>query len=142
MVVYALKTDAKLQKISEIATYFFALVLLKCGFERNFFVAVFRNRPFQRDSVLVSGDMFRRVRRCGGQPLRGRGYEECFCASGILVPPYLRCPVPPKRRKGSKTASFFLLPHATRCCQGGTQCGQHCNDNLYYCFPKLFFHDK
>ena len=37
MVVYALKTDAKLQKISEIATNFFALVLLKCGFERNFF---------------------------------------------------------------------------------------------------------
>ena len=37
MVVYALKSDAKVQKISEIASYFFALVLLKCGFERKFF---------------------------------------------------------------------------------------------------------
>ena len=38
MVVYALKTDAKVLKISEIASYFFALVLLKCGFERKFFL--------------------------------------------------------------------------------------------------------
>ena len=37
---FILKTDAKVLKISEIAPYFFALVLLKCGFERNFFFGI------------------------------------------------------------------------------------------------------
>ncbi len=59
---------------------------------------------------------------------------------------YSRTPVPPhprthENRRGNRRTQWSMS-HATGCCQGGTQCGQHCNDNLYYCFPKIFFHDK
>ena len=206
MVVYALKTDAKLQKISEIATYFFALVLLKCSFERNFFVAVFKNRPFQRsfrDSEKKPSPNLPPLGEDGrGLPLtchdnipkriicipkeirkrqKGRKFYIIICfrkfwyfrvfseskkkifrnlkrkKGSVCFPLTLLSATPLTLGMAQTSLALFslnrgvqrsmfnvqrLMSHATRCCQGGTQCGQHCNDNLYYCFPKIFFHDN